>query len=74
LTTAEFDLLCVLARNAGSVMPRERLIAATAHRSCNPMDRTVDTLIRRLRRKIEHDSENPTIITTVHGAGYMFVA
>ncbi len=71
LTTAEFDLLCVFARNPGRVMSRERLIAATSRRRWDPLDRTVDTLVRRLRRKIEIDPEQPTLITTVHGSGYM---
>lgn len=71
LTTAEFDLLCMLVRNAGNVMSRERLIAAITHRRWHPLDRTIDTLIRRLRRKIEIDPDDPAIITTVHGAGYM---
>ncbi len=71
LTTAEFDLLGVFARNAGRVMSRERLIAATSRRRWDPLDRTVDTLVRRLRRKIEVDPEKPTLITTVHGSGYM---
>ncbi|WLA38869.1 response regulator [Bradyrhizobium elkanii] len=74
LTTAEFDLLCVFARNTGSVMSRERLMSAITHRSWNPMDRTIDTLVRRLRRKIEVDPDNPAVLTTVHGAGYIFVA
>lgn len=72
LTTAEFDLLCVFARNAGNVMSRERLIAAISRRRWNPLDRTIDTLVRRLRRKIEVDPDRPRMITTVHGSGYLF--
>jgi DNA-binding response OmpR family regulator len=72
LTTAEFDLLCVFVRNAGNVMSRERLITAITHRRWHPLDRTIDTLVRRLRRKIEADPDVPKIITTVHGSGYMF--
>ena len=72
LTTAEFDLLYTLARNAGRVMSRERLIGATSRRRFDTMDRTIDTLVRRLRRKIETDPDNPLLITTVHGTGYLF--
>jgi DNA-binding response OmpR family regulator len=72
LTTAEFDLLYTLARNAGRVMSRERLIGATSRRRFDTMDRTIDTLVRRLRRKIESDPDNPLLITTVHGTGYLF--
>lgn len=72
LTTAEFDLLSAFARNPGRVMSRERLIAATSgRRRWGPFDRTIDTLVRRLRRKIEEDPDRPTLITTVHGSGYM---
>jgi DNA-binding response OmpR family regulator len=53
-------------------MSRERLIAATSRRRFESMDRTVDTLVRRLRRKIEIDPDNPLLIKTVHGTGYLF--
>ncbi|GGC86509.1 response regulator [Chelatococcus reniformis] len=74
LTTAEFDLLSVFVRNSGQVMSRERLIAAASHRRWDPFDRTIDTLVRRLRRKLEANPERPSLITTVHGAGYLFSA
>ncbi len=74
LTTAEFDLLAVFVRHSGQVMSRERLIAASSHRRFDPLDRTIDTLVRRLRRKLEADPERPSLITTVHGAGYLFSA
>jgi DNA-binding response OmpR family regulator len=72
LTTAEFDLLSVFVRNAGQVMSRERLILAIKRRHFESMDRTIDTLVRRLRRKIEADPDNPLLIKTVHGTGYLF--
>jgi DNA-binding response OmpR family regulator len=72
LTTAEFDLLLALSKNPGQVMSRERLIAATSRRRFDAMDRTIDTLVRRLRRKIEIDPDNPLLIKTVHGTGYLF--
>jgi DNA-binding response OmpR family regulator len=72
LTTAEFDLLCVFVRNPGQVLSRERLILGSGHRRWDPQDRTVDTLVRRLRRKLEAEPDRPSLITTVHGAGYLF--
>jgi two-component system torCAD operon response regulator TorR len=72
LTTAEFGLLSLLARHPGRVMSRERLITAFSGRRWDPSDRTVDTLVRRLRRKIETDPDRPTLIVTVHGSGYVF--
>lgn len=72
LTTAEFELLYALARNAGQVMSRERLMAATTHRHWDTADRTIDTLVRRLRRKLERNPDKPELITTVHGVGYLF--
>ena len=72
LTTAEFDLLAAFVRNAGEVMSRERLILAIKRRRFESMDRTIDTLVRRLRRKIEADPDNPLLIKTVHGTGYLF--
>lgn len=71
LTTAEFELLAVLARNAGRAMTRLQLIQAASRRRADPQDRTVDTLVRRIRRKIERDPDEPQILVTVHGTGYM---
>jgi two-component system torCAD operon response regulator TorR len=72
LTTAEFDLLCAFIRHPNQVLSRERLINASGHRRWDPLDRTVDTLVRRLRRKLEAKPDQPTMITTVHGSGYLF--
>ena len=53
------------------ILTREQLIGA---RDLSPMDRSIDVRISRLRRKIEPDPQNPKIIKTVYGAGYMFAA
>jgi DNA-binding response OmpR family regulator len=71
LTTGEFDLLAALVRNANKVLSRDRLLDLTRHREAGPFDRTIDVLVGRLRRKLG-DTENPTLIKTVRGAGYMF--
>jgi len=72
LTRAEFELLNALIARPGTVLTRERLLGCITHRSWVPGDRTVDVLVRRLRRKLEIDPKSPELIITVHGEGYMF--
>ena len=74
LTRAEFELLNALIAHPGTVLTRERLQGCITHRSWAPGDRTVDVLVRRLRRKLTDDSKSPELILTVHGEGYMFAA
>jgi two-component system OmpR family response regulator len=74
LTGGEFDLLCVLARHAGRVLSRDFLLEQTRGREAAPFDRTVDVQIGRLRRKLEDDSDEPRLIKSVRGAGYVMVA
>jgi DNA-binding response OmpR family regulator len=73
LTTGEFDLLHTFARHPGRVLSRDFLLEATRGRESGPFDRTIDVQVGRLRRKIEADPENPQIIKSVRGAGYLFV-
>ncbi len=73
LTTGEFDLLATFARHPGRVLSRDFLLEATRGRESGPFDRTIDVQVGRLRRKIESDPENPQIIKSVRGAGYLFV-
>ena len=74
LTRAEFELLAAFANRPGEVLSRERLLTAITHRSWEPNDRTIDVLVRRLRRKIETDPKAPELIVTAHGEGYFFAA
>ena len=74
LTRAEFELLNALITRPGTVLTRERLLGCITHRSWVPGDRTVDVLVRRLRRKLEVDPKSPELVITVHGEGYMFAA
>ena len=74
LTSGEFDLLSVLARHPGRVLSRDYLLEQTRGREAGPYERTVDVQIGRLRRKIEDNAEDPQIIKSVRGAGYIFVA
>ena len=72
LTRAEFELLAALTGRPGEVLSRDRLLDLITHRSWEPSDRTIDVLVRRLRRKIEKDPKAPEIIITAHGEGYVF--
>lgn len=73
LTLKEFKLLDVLMRNPGRAFEREELIAQVFGLDYEGLDRSIDTLMMRLRRKIEHDPQQPTHILTVYGVGYKFV-
>jgi len=73
LTSGEFDLLSVFARAPGRVLSRDFLLEQTRGRSAGPFDRTIDVQVGRLRRKLEVDPEDPQIIKSVRGAGYILV-
>jgi DNA-binding response OmpR family regulator len=72
LTAHEFDLLYLLATNRGIVFSRESLVQRVWGDDLHVTTRSVDSLVKRVRRKIEADQANPTFILTVWGAGYKF--
>ena len=72
LTTAEFDLLAVFASRPNRVLSRDQLLELIHGREWTPYDRSIDNQISRLRRKLNDDPRNPTLITSVRGVGYMF--
>jgi two-component system OmpR family response regulator/two-component system alkaline phosphatase synthesis response regulator PhoP len=72
LTAHEFDLLYVLASNRGIVFSREALLQRVWGSETHITVRSVDTLIKRVRKKIEDDGADPRLILTVWGAGYKF--
>jgi two-component system OmpR family response regulator len=72
LTTHEFDLLYVLASNRGIVFSRDALVQRVWGADTHITERSVDTLVKRLRKKIETDAADPRYITTVWGTGYKF--
>ncbi len=74
LTGGEFDLLCAFVRHPGRVLSRDFLLELTRGRDGAPFDRTIDVQISRLRRKLEADPDDPQIIKSVRGAGYVLVA
>ncbi len=74
LTGNECRLLSHLVRCAGKVQSRDGLMAAVLQKEWDPLDRSIDVLITRLRHKIELDPKRPTIIKTVRGTGYLLAA
>jgi two-component system, OmpR family, response regulator len=72
LTTGEFDLLTAFVTNANQVLTRDRLLDLARNREAGPFDRTIDVQVGRLRRKLEDDPQNPSLIKTVRGSGYIF--
>ena len=73
LTSAEFDLLWLLASNAGRVLSREEIFSALRGISYNGQDRSIDVRVSRIRSKIGDDPEHPRRIKTVRSRGYLFV-
>jgi DNA-binding response OmpR family regulator len=71
LTSGEFELLSTFVRHPGRVLSRDFLLEQTRGREAAPFDRTVDVQVGRLRRKLEADPENPALIKSVRGAGYV---
>src|SRR5262245_16000414 len=72
LTTHEFDLLYLLASNRGIVFSREALLKRVWGDETFITERSVDTLMKRLRRKLEADPAEPRLLLTVWGTGYKF--
>jgi DNA-binding response OmpR family regulator len=72
LTAHEFDLLYLLASNPGIVFSREALVGRVWGDDTYVTSRSVDTLIKRIRKKIEPDPDEPRFILTVWGTGYKF--
>jgi len=74
LTSGEFDLLTVFAQHPGRVLSRDFLLEQTRGREAAPFDRTIDVQVGRLRKKLEVDPQDPHILKSVRGAGYILVA
>lgn len=73
LSNAEFRLLEYLARNAGKITTRSALLEVIGADASRYMDRTIDVLILRLRRKIELSPSKPEFLQTRRTKGYIFV-
>lgn len=74
ISSVEFRLLMAFLEHPRQVLDRDRLLDMVQGREAHLFDRAVDNQVSRLRRKIEVDSRNPTMIQTVWGGGYMLAA
>ena len=72
MTTMEFNLLTAFAENPDKVLTRDKLLALTNKGTSEPFDRSIDIRIGRVRKKIEDNPSDPTIIQTVRGIGYVY--
>ncbi|TBH55271.1 response regulator transcription factor [Rhizobium leguminosarum] len=71
LTSAEFDLLTCFVLRPRRVLSRDQILDWTHGRTADPLDRTVDILVSRLRKKLESLSPGNTLISTVRNGGYL---
>ncbi|MBK1662465.1 response regulator [Paracraurococcus ruber] len=74
LTGGEYELLQVLVERPNRVLTRDMLMDLLRGRQAGPFDRAIDVAVSRLRRKLEDDGRNPTLIKTVRGGGYVLAA
>jgi two-component system, OmpR family, phosphate regulon response regulator OmpR len=72
LTSHQFELLTVLARNPGRVMSRDQIMDSLKGHPLEAFDRSIDVHISRIRALIEDDPKTPKRVLTVRGAGYVF--
>lgn len=72
LSTGEFDLLSAMVTRPLRVLSREQLLDLTRGKAAAPFDRSIDTQVSRLRKKLEEDPADPKIVKTVWGGGYVF--
>ena len=72
LSTGEYDLLLALVERPQRTLTRDQLLDLARKRAANAFDRSVDTQVSRLRKKIERDPSDPKIVKTVWGGGYVF--
>lgn len=72
LSTGEYDLLIALVERPQRVLNRDQLLDLARGRSVAGLDRSIDTQVSRLRKKLELDPADPKIIKTVWGGGYTF--
>ncbi len=72
LSSSENEILLAFVRNPQIPLSRDRLLSLTKGRNSNAFDRSIDSHISRLRRKLKDDAKRPNIIKTAWGSGYIF--
>jgi two-component system OmpR family response regulator len=72
LSSSETELLLAFVQNPQIPLSRDRLLDLTKGRASAPFDRSIDSHISRLRRKLRDDAKQPEIIKTSWGKGYLF--
>ncbi|HSB26891.1 MAG TPA: response regulator transcription factor [Pyrinomonadaceae bacterium] len=72
LTLVEYSILEKLMNSAGSIVKREELVRDVLHRSLSPFDRSMDTHVANLRKKLGHQVNGVERIKTVRGIGYIY--
>ena len=74
LSTGEYELLLALVERPQRVLSRDQLLDLARGRTAAAFDRSIDTQVSRLRKKLERDPAEPRLIKTIWGGGYMFAA
>jgi len=74
LTSSEFDLLLAFVRKPGQALSRDVLLGTLRGREWTYFDRSIDTLVARLRKKLTSGAERPPLVRSVRGVGYIFCA
>ena len=74
LTTSEFNLLEAFVKRPHRVLSRDEIMDLLKGHDWSPLDRSIDNLVARLRKKIEQDPDQPRLIKTVRGIGYTFAS
>jgi two-component system, OmpR family, response regulator len=74
LTSSEFDLLLAFVRRPGQALSRDALLGTLKGREWTYFDRSIDTLVARLRKKLAGGADRPPLVRSVRGVGYIFCA
>jgi two-component system, OmpR family, response regulator len=74
LTSSEFDLMMAFLRHPSQPLSRAALLGVLRGRQWTYFDRSIDTMVARLRKKLDDGSDRPPLIRSVRGIGYVFCA